>query len=149
MLRSFIIFVLMISSPCVADCTYAHDDGTGYYNLGPSLWPADMCWGNYFQAVPQGHTIDSVSVAFGSAVRPGRDVEVVLMNDPTNDSDPGDAIVLTSVQTRTSEPNTAGFVHFDVPDTPVRGGFFVALVMDVAQSEYVAKMDPDTLGINS
>ncbi len=150
--RCFVVTLLFLvfTASAWGNFEYALDDGAGNWNIGPSAWPADMLWGNYFVAEPGFETIDSISVSFGSEVQTGRQVELVLFEDPTDDHDPADAIPLTSLITQaTATPQMNEFVTFDIEDNTVSGGFFVAVVMDAAQGENVARMDPDTLGTDS
>jgi hypothetical protein len=121
---------------------YALDDGTGNYTIGPSQFAAQMLWGNYFDAEPGFETITSISVAFAGSVPLGARVTVILFDDPTDDFDPTDALPLAQAigTTVSAPPNT--FIHFDLPATPVSGGFFVGALMDLQQHQTPARMDP-------
>ena len=134
---------------------YLLDDGAGNFTIGPSQFDANMTWLNTFQAEPGRERITRVRVAFGGIEDndgvPGSDlVTVAVLNDPNDDADPGDAVLLgtgTGVWTAQA-PNT--FIDFDL-DQPVEvtGTFFVAVMMDVRQRANPARMDPQGQGAGS
>ncbi|MDX9976256.1 MAG: hypothetical protein RBU21_24990 [FCB group bacterium] len=142
---------MRISLLCVLVCSvaawggtfeYALDDGTGNWTIGPSQFDAQMMWGNYFDVENGFSTITSISVSFASGVPVGRPVSLLLFDDPTDDLDPRDAVLVSQAvgTTAAAEPNT--FFTFAIPDADVAGGFFVAALMDLFQHEIPARMDP-------
>lgn len=131
---------------------YLLDDGTGSSTLGPSQFDANMTWLNTFEAVPGRERITRVRVSFASIVDNGGvagsdQVTVAVLNDPSNDGHPADAVLLgtgTGVWTAQS-PNV--FLDFDLDEpVTVEGTFFVAVMMDVRQGANPARMDPQGPG---
>ena len=131
---------------------YRLDDGAGNFNIGPSQFDANMTWLNTFQAEPGRERITRVSVAFGPIANddgvPGPDlVTVAVLQDPNEDGDPTDAVLLGTGTGRWSNPGPNIFLDFDL-DQPVEveGTFFVAVMMDVLQRANPARMDPQGQG---
>ncbi len=131
---------------------YRLDDGAGNFNIGPSQFNANMTWLNTFQAEPGRERITRVSVAFGQITDnngvPGSDhVTVAVLQDPNNDGDPTDAVLLGTGTGQWAYPGPNVFVDFDL-DQPVEveGTFFVAVMMDVLQRANPARMDPQGQG---
>lgn len=135
---------------------YRLDDGTGNFTIGPSQFDANMTWLNTFEAEPGFERITRVSVSFGNifdnAGVPGSDAVTVAVlndpsNDPINDADPTDAVLLatgTGVWTAQG-PNV--FLSFDLDEAAtVEGTFFVGVMMDVLQRANPARMDPQGPG---
>lgn len=131
---------------------YRLDDGTGNFTIGPSQFNANMTWLNTFQAQAGRERITRVSVSFGNIFDnngvPGSDaVTVAVLNDPNNDGNPSDAVLLaTGTGTWTAQASNT-FLHFDLDtDAVVEGTFFVAVMMDVLQRANPARMDPQGQG---
>lgn len=134
---------------------YQLDDGAGNYNIGPSQFDANMTWMNTFQAEPGAERITGVLVSFGGiedddGVAGSDAVTVAVLDDPNDDADATDAVLLgtgTGVWTNAG-PNV--FLSFDL-DQPVvvDGTFFVAVMMDVRQRANPARMDPQGQGAGS
>jgi hypothetical protein len=131
---------------------YRLDDGTGNFTIGPSQFDANMTWLNTFQAQAGRERITRVSVSFGNIFDnngvPGSDaVTVAVLNDPNNDGNPADAVLLaTGTGTWTAQASNT-FLHFDLDsDAVVEGTFFVAVMMDVLQRANPARMDPQGQG---
>lgn len=123
---------------------YALDDGAGNFNIGPSTFDAQMLWGNYFDAQPGAETITGVSVSFAGSVPVGREVMLVVFDDPDDDLDPTNAVPVSIGFGVTESAGPNEFLSFDVPDVRVSGGFFVAAVMSLELGQAAARMDPDT-----
>lgn len=139
------VISLFIASPTLAGAfEYALDDGTGVFNIGPSQFDAEMLWGNYFDAQPGFTTISEISVAFTGSVPAGRPVTLVLFDDPDDDLDPTNAVPVAQASglTVSTPPNT--FNTFDIPDTTISGGFFVAALVPLLQGQTAARMDDST-----
>ena len=108
-----------------------------------------MTWINAFEAPEGGDTIRVVRVSFGDIENndgvPGpTGVTVAVLNDPTDDFDLSDAVL---VGTGTGEwvdgaPNE--FLEFAVSPSEVSGVFFVAVEMDVLERANPARMDPQS-----
>ena len=139
-----VALLVLLGAPASAGYEYALDDGAGNWAIGPSEWDAEILWGNYFDAEPGFELIDSISVSFGGDVPLGREVTAVLFEDPTDDLDPTDAIPLAMTTGVTVEAEPNQFIVYDIEDTAISGGFFVAATMFLAQHEHGPRMDPDT-----
>lgn len=136
--------VLATHNAASASATYALDDGTGTFNLGPSAFDAEFMWGNYFDAVPGAETITEISVSLANGVPLGEPVSVLLFDDPDDDLNPDNATFLTRTDSVTVASGLNEFLTFDITDTPVSGGFFVAVLMDLQQGQSAARMDENT-----
>lgn len=131
---------------------YLLDDGAGNFNIGPSSFDANMTWLNTFTAEPGYERIDKVLAAFGPIENddgvPGSDlVTVAVLNDPNNDGDPADAVLLATGTGTWYQGVPNEFLEFDLDETAVvEGTFFVAVVMDVLERANPARMDPQGQG---
>ena len=117
---------------------YILDTGVGSFNIGPSQFDANMTWLNSFDTVVGGETITNVSVSFGDIEdndgNPGSDiVTIAILNDPNNDHNPEDAVLLTTATGKWAEVGFSNFIDFPIDPTIVDGVFFVAVEMDVLQ----------------
>ncbi len=128
---------------------YSMDDGAGNFNIGPSTFDARMTWMNAFEAKDGGDTIRLIRAAFGpiandDGVLGPTAVTVAILNDPTDDFDPSDAVLVgTGVGTWVQgEPNE--FLEFAVSPSEVSGVFYVAVEMDVLERANPARMDPQS-----
>jgi hypothetical protein len=135
-------FALAWAAPAANAFEYVLDDGTGNFNIGPSQFDAQMLWGNYFDAQAGYETITSISVSFAGSVPIGEPVTVVLFDDPNDDLDPTNAVPLAQATGTTVAAPLNTFISFDIPDTPITGGFFVAAMMNLNQGQVAARMDP-------
>ena len=121
---------------------YAHDDGAGLVNIGP-VFDGQLLWGNYFFAQPGAAWITTISVAFGN-IAPGRDVTLLLFEDPDDDADPSNAQLLTTASGLTALPQSNAYIDFAITPTEVSGGFFVAALMSYSAGEAPARLDEST-----
>lgn len=131
---------------------YRLDDGAGNFTIGPSQFDANMTWLNTFQAEPGFERITRVSVSFGDIFDndslPGSDiVTVAVLEDPTDDADPSDAVLLATGTGVWTDQASNVFLNFDLDEAvAVEGTFFVAVMMDVIQRANPARMDPQGQG---
>jgi hypothetical protein len=140
----FMMYLLAGTVPAANAFEYALDDGTGTFNIGPSQFDAQMLWGNYFDALPGYETITSISVSFAGSVPIGEPVTLLLFDDPDNDLNPTNAVPVAQATGMTVAAPSNTFIHFDIPDTPITGGFFVAAMMNLNQGQAAARMDPQS-----
>jgi hypothetical protein len=102
-------------------------------------------WAHAFDADGGADTILRISTTFGtpaSPISPGRDTRALIYDDPTNDYDISDAVLLTdSGLFPSSQENTDTFVDIDLTDTPVTGVFWVAILIDYDPGQFPAPMD--------
>jgi hypothetical protein len=119
---------------------YQIDDGTPNSVLGAPAGHSLMVMTSY-QEQPNAQVITSIGGLWGSGAE-GNTVTLMLYEDPDDDGDPDDAVLLTSVNT------TAGLLSdFSVPITPteISGWFFVALLYDTPTGFTAAgALDTDT-----
>jgi|GEM_PF-2378431 len=129
---------------------YRYDDGSSE-NLWGWSTGGDMCWMHAFDAVAGGETITSVQTMFGSFSFPGLSpgngtaCEVFIWNDPTNDYDPSDCILLASEASMVQNVDTdmLNKIMLSSPVT-VSGVFFVGCVLTHGAGQYVAPTDETT-----
>jgi hypothetical protein len=125
---------------------YIYDDGTTENLLG---WTSggEMCWMHYFDAAG-GDTITEIATAFGSALytgyNPGNGTPATLYiwDDPTNDNDMLDAVLLQSMNVTVVNVDTDMVNYFTLTTPqPVTGGFFVGAMQNHNAGQFVAPMD--------
>jgi len=122
---------LMVLAVAHGHGDYRYDDGTTESNL---LWTngGDICWMHRFDVLPGGERILDVQTIFGCKPYPGYSppngtpCTVYVWDDPSDDGDPSDCVLLTS------EPATVQNVDTDIMNvvplsTPVTvcGEFYV------------------------
>jgi hypothetical protein len=104
---------------------YILDDGGANAALGYGL-PEDYCWMQWYQAVNGLDTILSVQAYIPSTTPPGTPIHFCVWDDPNDDGDPSDLVLLSLLSTsvQASAPNV--FVNYAL-STPalVQGKFFV------------------------
>lgn len=122
---------------------YAADDGTGSINIGPSF-NAEMLWGNYFTAAPGHDTITTIRIAFGS-IDAGRPIDLLLFDDPDDDGNPANAVLVTQTTALTNPAGLNAFTDYAIDPTAVSGGFFVAAKMMVTTADRPARLDPQSI----
>ena len=127
-----------------------YDDATTENLLGWSSG-GDMCWMHQFGEPAGEGTIDEIHCIFGSAMYPGycpgngTPCEVFVWDDPTNDGDPSDCVLLTQEPTIVQNVDT-DIYNIIVLTTPVYvvGEFYVGCCVSHNGGEYVAPMDQTT-----
>jgi len=130
--------------------TYFYDDGSTE-DLLSLPGGGDICWMHRFSAFPGGETIINVQTIFGSPLFPGiapgngTPCEVFVWDDPTDDGDPADCVLLIR------EPTTVQNVDTDIVNviplsTPVvvSGEFYAGCVMTHGPYQYCCPMDKTT-----
>ena len=128
---------------------YKYDDGSCENLLG---WTSggEMCWMHGFEAANGADTIDTIRVVFGSTTYPGYSpgngtpCDVYLWDDPTNDFNPSDVVLLASAATTVQNVDTDIFNDVSITPTAVTGVFFVGCNLNHAAGQYVAPIDMDT-----
>lgn len=157
--RSFLVLLPLtlafsVSADAAADTVlYQIDDGSGNVNIGPpSTFSADMLWGNYFQALPQGEQITELRVGLGTSYP--RDefsqplpLTLYLYDDPDNDGDPTNATLVAATTIIPTIFTQTGFNTAPIEPTIIEGGFFVAArVFARAGIDRPARLDPQPSG---
>lgn len=109
--------------------TFSSDNGVR--ELGYTVLNSEAMIGNYYFA-PDGEdlTIGSVEVALGQG-QEGRPFELLIYNDPDNDGDPTNAVLLSStpgtIIADTPNPNSLKLQTVEIDPVTVDGGFFAAV----------------------
>lgn len=139
---SFDLSVIQPPPPCTP-----WDDGSTENLLG---WTAggDMVWLSRFGAPGQQNTVNSLDIAWGSAMFPGYSTgngtptDVFLWQDGvTQDGDPSDATLVVSIPTTVSAVDTDTFVNYPIAPLSITGVFFVGSHLAHVAGQYVAPMD--------
>jgi hypothetical protein len=116
-----LVFVLL-SSPMANAIEYVLDDGTADASVGVQT-DADLIALNSFPVAGPGVTINSISVAFGSASN-GTPFQAILWSDPNGDGVPTDALMLTTVNGLVANAGTDTFVTLNIAPTLVTTNYF-------------------------
>lgn len=129
---------------------YRYDDGDtdnllGWYSGG------DMCWMHRFDEVAGCSTITNVQTIWGSALYPGYNppdgtaAKLFVWEDPTDDGDPSDIVLLTTedVVTQNTDTDIMNVYPLSTPAT-ISGEFYVGAVLTHSAGQYVVPMDMDT-----
>ena len=141
---------LLLASTAWAQCDYRLDDGSGGFTIGPSEFDAVVTWGNYFSGDAGCAWLTEVSVSFPGSLPVGTPITVIVYADPDGDGDPTNSTVLSAASHESEATSTSTFATYSIRPTNVgEGGFFVAIAAFVPQRQAVARMDQDTLGVNS
>ncbi|MFH1998626.1 MAG: hypothetical protein ABIK28_03045 [Planctomycetota bacterium] len=126
---------------------YQYDDGTAENALGLTAG-GQMCWLQWFEVFVGGETIDAISTAWsypgGSYPPAGTAAYVYLWDDPNNDGNPTDAVLLASAATTVQDPGTNIFTLVPITPTTVSGRFFIGASCDQAAGQYPGPMDEST-----
>ena len=114
------------------DATYQIDDGTAENAIGLT-GGGDVMWLNAFEVVEGAGTITSIYTAWGSEGGTGQPpsgapATAYVYEDPNDDGDPADAVLLTSAETEVQDPGTNAFTTVPVTPTEVEGTFFIAVL---------------------
>lgn len=128
---------------------YILDTGVGSFNIGPSQFDANMTWLNSFDTQVGGESLTSVSVSFGDIADNSGNIgsdqlTIAILNDPNNDHDPTDAVLVSTTQVQWVDTGFGEFINYPIDTTDVEGVFFVAVMMEVIQQANPASMDPNS-----
>ncbi|MCP3918422.1 MAG: hypothetical protein GY711_22995 [bacterium] len=125
---------VLLGATASAQNDYFHDIGATNEVWGGSF--AHTCWIQMYDAVGGADTITEVLTCYGSPTFPnlmvdGVAAQVMLYEDPNDDGNPNDAVLLWSTQTTSANSNTDILNSYTVnPPQAVSGKFFVAAVVD-------------------
>ena len=152
MRRVVIFLVLLLAllyqvSQSREDFIYVRDDATGDTAVGAGA--VDLIWLNQFDALTWANRITSISVAFGwpgFGPPDGTPVTLALWDDPNNDGDPADAVLLTTANGTIANAGTDIYNVFTIPTTELHGSFFAGVLVTEADNEYPARMDDSITG---
>ncbi len=121
---------------------YVIDDGTSENGIG-FTGGGDIVWINQFNVLPGLETITTVSVAWDTVAN-GTAATIVIYDDPNNDGDPTDAVLLTTQPATVANADTDILNLIDIADTNVGAvgdSFFVGAFMAHANLEFPASVD--------
>jgi len=151
-LSNLMVLEIVEEEPPVTE--YKYDDGSSE-NLYGLTNGGDLCWLQKYDTIPGHETIVSVNQIYGSYVYPGSSpgngspCEVFVWNDPTNDGDPSDCVLLAREKTTVQnvDTNTVTVVPLTAPVT-VDGEFYVGCVMTLSAGVYGAPADETTVYVS-
>ena len=117
------------TTPIPTASTYQVDDGSSENALGLTNG-GDIMWLNAFQVAEGAGVITEISTVWGSSRGGGlptnKPVRLLLYEDPDDDGNPSDAVLLRQVDTQVQNPHTDQFTTESIPETSVEGTFFIA-----------------------
>ena len=130
---------------------YFLDDGTTDGSIGLVLG-GTICWFQRFDTRPAAEydVIDTIQVAYGFPGNPGFGVpngtaaNVAVWEDPTDDGDPADAVLLRQQATTVQGVDTNALNSVTITPVTVRGRFFVGAFLQHFQQQFPASRDLST-----
>jgi hypothetical protein len=139
-------FTLAVA-PAAPPCQY--DDGSTENLLG---WTAggEMVWLQRFGAATGTTAVSAIQVAWGSALYPGYNppngtpAKVAIWDDPNDDGDPSDGVLLQVVNTTVQNEDTDTYNTIPITPVNVNGVFFIGAGLSHVAGQYVAPMDTDS-----
>lgn len=139
---------LQVEDPAVPPNILAHDDGSGEWGYGQSIG-GDFCWMHRFDAPPDGLTITHVITAFGAVSSPstlpdGTDCTFFVWDDPDDDGDPSDCVLISSAGGVVAENNSNLLTVFSVPPAEVEGVFFIGCMVTKGDDQTPTSYDIHT-----
>jgi hypothetical protein len=123
-----LLVVLILAGTSAAGLVYKVDDGTAEESLG-LVQDSHFWWANAFTAGGT-NEVEAIDVLFlsNSNLATSDPVRLLLYDDPDNDGNPDDAVLLQSVWTTVQSFGV--FHRTSVTRTEVTGVFFVAALMN-------------------
>lgn len=129
-------------------CQYILDDGSQESSIGLTLG-GDIMWLNYFTATAGCEVIHTISLTWG-VMSNGGPCRLFIYEDPDDDGNPDDAVLLIETGTTVVNANTNIFTNVSITPTAVSGGFFIAaLYQNQPSGEYPCSMDETSYQANS
>jgi hypothetical protein len=103
----------------------------------------DLWWANAFDAAPDGNWVTRLSTTFRSGFAVGSPVSLLIYDDPNDDGDPSDLVLLRQFDTniKAVDSTRSVFNYYDLPPTHVTGTFFVAALVKNAPANAVINLD--------
>lgn len=128
----------------VAPSCYSIDDGVSELSIGLTAG-GEVLWLQGYDAIGGSDVISGVSAAFGTplfpGLTPGQAGNVCVWDDPTNDFNPSDAVLLFSGPIVAANEDTDILNAYPIPDVAVNGVFFVGVSMDNLAGDFPATQD--------
>jgi parallel beta-helix repeat protein len=130
------------------DNEYRYDDGSSELIFGLGDGSGEVCWMQWFESVTDAKVITAISASWGSPRGPGycppngTPSTVYIWDDPNNDGDPTDCILLALKETVVQKVDTDSLVEIvlNVP-VSVSGKFFIGCMLYFDPYEYGAPAD--------
>lgn len=115
---------------------YAYDNGSGQVLYQTNVG-AGFGWFSGFYALGGSDSLTELSVQFGGfdPLTPNSPGTLVVYDDPNNDFDLQDAVLLHTSPIVTKMENTSEYASYELPQVPVSGVFFVGVVVDAIPNE--------------
>lgn len=134
---------LMIAAAARADFEYKYDDGSANVRT-TTTFPAEMLWGNVYQAQPGADLITQIGVGFGRLPL-NTPIRLWVFDDPNDDFDPRDAVLLSESTALSGTASIAVLNLYNITPVRVSGVFFVAVscFTDGGILTVPARLDPD------
>src|SRR5690349_12263580 len=116
---------LLLTTGASASNQYVRDDGTANLSLGYGL-PEDYCWMQWFDAVGGADTITSIQAFIPSSTPVGTPITFCVWDDPSDDGDPFDCVLLSRTTTTVRYGGLNVFMTYPLlSPASVHGKFFV------------------------
>jgi hypothetical protein len=124
---------------------YQWDDGSTENGVG-WITGGDLCFTTRFDVAGGGQdTITKVRASFGyvggTTVSAGTPVKVFVWDDPNDDDNPNDCVLVATANGVTSSPNSDTLEHFPIPPASVSGRFYIGAVIAGPAGTYPGPMD--------
>ena len=141
-----LIGALALGSTAAAQNVYKLDDGVPNSGLSYGI-PADYCWFQWYTTVGSTDAITKMQVMFQPGMIPaGTPLGLCVWEDPNEDGDPSDAILVGRLNT--TVPDVPGYVYVDYPlpsPAVVHGSFFLGAFLSTDGSfGTISLLDYDT-----
>jgi hypothetical protein len=126
-----------------------YDDGSSENVIG-LINGGSFAWLHRFGQIGQTVTVRAISTAYGTPLFPGltppdgAPADVALWDDPNDDGDPSDAVLLVRVSTTIQHTDTDILNRVALPPTSVNGIYFVGAVVTHAAGQYVGSFDQNS-----
>jgi hypothetical protein len=130
--------------------TCAFDDGNTEDSIGLTAG-GELAWLNKMGSVGTNTTVSDISTAWGTVgganIPPGQAASVHVWDDPNDDGNPNDAVLVASENTIVANPGTDQLqtVTLTTPVT-VSGIFFVGVVTSNVANQFAGPIDGDGCG---
>lgn len=140
---------ISIEEPPTPPCGYKyHDGGSDQGSLGLTNG-GQACMLQYFDAENGSDIIKGMNVAYGSPlfapnINNGAPVILAIWDDPNDDMNPFDAVLLHSQNEVVANADTDIMNSYAIPNVQVNGGFWIGAVITQSAGQFPMPMDGDT-----
>lgn len=128
-----------------SDCNLGVDDGTTEASVG-LFDDGTLIWFNALEATPDCELISEIWIVWGSFGSPssppnGSAAHVYLWEDPNDDGNPSDAVLLMAHPVEVQNSGTGAEARYNIPITRVSGSFFLGASYDGPALTYSGAVD--------